>query len=90
MSKSVIICFSPRFGSQAPSNFNEGAVSNNDYALGWCQWLLQVQFTFVVEKDLEVKVISLLSSEAERISLLARNACLKASNVIFGTVMGFP
>jgi hypothetical protein len=45
---------------------------------------------FVVEKVLEVKVISVLSYEAERISLLAIIACLKASNVIFGSVMGFP
>ena len=39
--------------SQPLSNFNcksmaRGAISNNDFVLlWWCQWLLQVQFTFV-------------------------------------------
>ena len=34
----------------------QGAVSNNNLALWWCQWLLQVQFTFIFEKILEVDV----------------------------------
>ena len=48
--------------NQPPSSFNDksmirGAVSSNDLAWWWCQWLLQVQFTFVYEKILEVDVI---------------------------------
>ena len=35
----------------------QGEVSNNDHALCWCQQLLQVQFTFVFKKILEVEVI---------------------------------
>ena len=34
-----------------------GVVGNDDLALWQCQWLLQVQFTFVFEKILEVEVI---------------------------------
>jgi hypothetical protein len=34
-----------------------GVVSNNDLALSWCQWLLQIQFTFVFENILRAEVI---------------------------------
>jgi len=35
----------------------QGAVSGNDLALWWCQWLQQIKFTFIFEKILEVDVI---------------------------------
>ena len=48
--------------SRSSSNFNgksmvQGAVGRNDLVLWWSQWLLQVQFTFIFEKILELKVI---------------------------------
>ena len=42
--------------SRPPSYFNgkstiRGAVSGKNVALWWCQWLLQVKFTFVFETN---------------------------------------
>ena len=47
--------------SRSLSSFNSksmvrGVVGNNDLPLWWCQWLLQIQFTFVFGKILEVDV----------------------------------
>ena len=35
----------------------QGAVGNDDLALWWSQWLLQVQSTFIFKKISEVEVI---------------------------------
>ena len=62
------------------------AVSNNDLALWWCQWLLQVQFTFMFEKTFEVDVHEFLPGKMEGVSLFSKKAFLRSSNVIFDSV----
>ena len=59
-SKSGIIGDSPPSSSSNGKSMIQGAISNNDLAMWWCQWLLQVQFTFVFENILEVDVIYFL------------------------------
>ena len=54
--------------------------------MGWCQWLLQVWFTFIVEKIHEVKVVSFISCEVERVTFFSKKCILIASNVVFGVV----
>ena len=56
-SKSGIVGISRDMDTRPSSNFNGksmvwGAVGNNMLALCWSQWLLQVQFTFVLRKSL--------------------------------------
>ena len=63
-----------------------GVVSNNNFVFGWCQWLLQERFTFIVEDNLELHVIySLIVRWKERNSLPG-NACLIASRETYGGV----
>ena len=65
-----------------------GAVSNNDLVLWWSQWLLQVQFTFIFIKVLEVDIIYFLPKEMEwfplfnKKSLLDINICCFCNRII--------
>lgn len=45
-----------------------GAVSRNLFSLGWCHWLLQIQFIFIVEKILD-EMVKCFSSEVPRVFL---------------------
>jgi hypothetical protein len=60
----------------------QGAVSNNGHALWWSQWLLQVQFTFVSKKILEVEVIWILPKRIERAPLFGKK-CLLDINICY-------
>ena len=50
-----------------------GAFSNNGFALGWCQWLLQVRIIFIIEKVVEVDVTQFLSCGGTKSSTLYRD-----------------
>ena len=50
-----------------------GVVRNNDLAVWWSQWLLQVQFTFIFKKFLEVKVNSFFLDNWKEFHYLVRN-----------------
>ena len=63
-------------------SMNGGVVSNNDLSLRWCQRLLQVQFTFIFEKILEVDVIQFLQWRWKELQSLAIKTSLVSSNVI--------
>ena len=63
-----------------------GAISSNDYVLGWCQQLLQSQFTFLGEEILDMSVNYFIYRVMERVPLFTKNACLVASQVNFGGV----
>ena len=61
-SQSDVIFHSRDWDSWPPAIFHGQSmtqimVCSNDLVLVWCQWLLQVRFTFIVEKVLEVEVI---------------------------------
>ena len=49
-------------------------VSNNNFALWWCQWFLQIKITFVFEKILEVEVIYFLPQDVDGVPILSKNS----------------
>jgi hypothetical protein len=66
-----------------------GAVSNNDLVLWWqCQWLLQVQFTFVFEEILEGggNLVSSLARWKECPLFNPKDLLKRSSNVLFNGV----
>ena len=60
-----------------------GAVGNNNLALWWNQWLLQVQITLVFEKILEVEVIYFFLDKWKDFHSLASKVSLLSSYVVF-------
>ena len=64
-----------------------GVVGSNNFALGWCQWLPQVQITFIIGNYLEVKVIWFLSRELERVPFFSKK-CMFDSIKWFLVVLG--
>ena len=63
------------------SSFNDksivwGAVGINDFPLWHSQWLLQVPFTFVFKKTLEVEIILFLPRKMVRVPLFSKKSLL--------------
>ena len=58
----------------------QGAESNMDLALN-VKWLLQVQFTFIFEKTVEVEAISFFLERWKDLHSLATKNSLRSSNV---------
>ena len=71
------------------ANFNnkfviQGVESTNDFVcVGRCQWLLQVQYTFIVEKVLEATIIKFLPCQVGKIPRIVALGGKKAIVILF-------
>ena len=92
---------SSHWDSWPPANFNVKSIiwvviNNNHFYVGWCRCLHEDQFTFIIEKVIEVNVIYsfLIPMSCKKIPLFSKKAMLKGIKcdfllVVFGS-HGFP